>query len=345
MAAVIQAAKTSAHVFPLAALPLFAEKPHLGLHASISTFRPGATIAISNTVTGIGECVYDSGTRPCCTGQYRDQESCLDDFKARMLSTAQERFTSSDRALVDQSAARPNSWNLYSYVRNNPLSNIDPSGNLACYVDGFETDCGQASQMSHAGAAEQCPSNLCQTTNQYGVLTRYVSTLEGSYYTPMLSGAYSTLTAAGIAAVGSTNPLPITRRRELGGKIYQMPNGKYSWTLPVWGETTSFNVGSVTTPDDTVWVGAYHTHPAYATLDSEIFSQLNCQPGLLCDTGFAQVYWKVMFLGTPEGRIEQFDPSNATNEPLGCVLVGTPTFGRVDAGGGYNRGITVNRCK
>jgi restriction endonuclease fold toxin 7 of polymorphic toxin system len=36
-----------------------------------------------------------------------------------------------DDPFADQDTGDPQSWNLYSYVRNNPLSNTDPSGN-AC---------------------------------------------------------------------------------------------------------------------------------------------------------------------------------------------------------------------
>jgi hypothetical protein len=40
---------------------------------------------------------------------------------------------------VDQYADDPQSWNLYSYVRNNPLSNIDPSGQ-DCITTSNQTD-------------------------------------------------------------------------------------------------------------------------------------------------------------------------------------------------------------
>lgn len=38
------------------------------------------------------------------------------------------RFTSPDTPFVDQNVYDPQSWNLYSYGRNNPLVNIDPTG-------------------------------------------------------------------------------------------------------------------------------------------------------------------------------------------------------------------------
>ncbi len=75
------------------------------------------------------------------TGKERDSETGLDYFEARYLSSAQGRFTGGDEPLVDQQADDPQSWNLYSYVRNNPLRFIDPTGQ-ACVVrsDGSEYD-------------------------------------------------------------------------------------------------------------------------------------------------------------------------------------------------------------
>ena len=62
------------------------------------------------------------------TGQERDEESKLDYFGARYYRPLLGRFTSPDAPLVDQFAENPQSWNLYGYVRNNPLSAIDPTG-------------------------------------------------------------------------------------------------------------------------------------------------------------------------------------------------------------------------
>ncbi|MGC8884743.1 MAG: RHS repeat domain-containing protein [Bryobacteraceae bacterium] len=75
------------------------------------------------------------------TGKERDQETGLDYFGARYYSGAQGRFTSADEPFLDQSPDDPQSWNLYSYVRNNPLRFIDPTGQ-ACVVrsDGSEYD-------------------------------------------------------------------------------------------------------------------------------------------------------------------------------------------------------------
>jgi RHS repeat-associated protein len=62
------------------------------------------------------------------TGQQRDDESGLDYFSARFFGSSLGRFTSPDAPFADQFVEQPQSWNLYAYVRNRPLSAIDPSG-------------------------------------------------------------------------------------------------------------------------------------------------------------------------------------------------------------------------
>jgi RHS repeat-associated protein len=73
-----------------------------------------------------------SGVQHKFTGKERDIETGLDYFGARYMSAAQGRFTSPDAPFADQRPENPQSWNLYAYVRNNPLSMVDPTGRNAC---------------------------------------------------------------------------------------------------------------------------------------------------------------------------------------------------------------------
>src|ERR1044072_6822221 len=68
------------------------------------------------------------GVRQQFTAKERDIETTDDYFEARYYASTQGRFTSADAPFADQSVGNPQSWNLYSYVRNNPLVMIDPSG-------------------------------------------------------------------------------------------------------------------------------------------------------------------------------------------------------------------------
>ncbi|MFI5059045.1 MAG: RHS repeat-associated core domain-containing protein [Candidatus Acidiferrales bacterium] len=68
------------------------------------------------------------------TGQRRDPESGLDDFTARYYGSSLGRFVSpdpdNDSGFENQDD--PQSWDAYSYVRNNPLNLTDPDGKVFC---------------------------------------------------------------------------------------------------------------------------------------------------------------------------------------------------------------------
>jgi len=71
------------------------------------------------------------------TGKERDNTGGaaeLDYFGARYMSAAQGRFTSPDKPFADQDPYDPQSWNLYSYTRNNPLKFIDDTGEAIKYA-------------------------------------------------------------------------------------------------------------------------------------------------------------------------------------------------------------------
>lgn len=78
------------------------------------------------------------------TGKERDSESELDYFGARYYSSTMGRFMSPDWADSPSPVpwavfSDPQSLNLYSYVRNNPLSHRDLDGHVKC-SDGTEAD-------------------------------------------------------------------------------------------------------------------------------------------------------------------------------------------------------------
>ncbi len=70
------------------------------------------------------------------TGQERDAETGLDFFQARYYTGGVMRFLSPDPANAGADLTNPQSWNGYSYVWNNPLTNIDPTGMSCLGLDG-----------------------------------------------------------------------------------------------------------------------------------------------------------------------------------------------------------------
>jgi RHS repeat-associated protein len=70
----------------------------------------------------------DDATSLHFTGKERDTESENDYFGARYYSSNMGRWLNPDKPFTDQHLENPQSWNLYSYVRNNPLVAIDDNG-------------------------------------------------------------------------------------------------------------------------------------------------------------------------------------------------------------------------
>src|SRR5271163_493098 len=90
-----------------------------------------------------GERVIASGTANTYkfTGKERDSESGLDNFGARYNVSTLGRFMSPDPVgIFVASESTPQSWNLYSYVLNNPLKFADPLGLWCVWQDGTHDD-------------------------------------------------------------------------------------------------------------------------------------------------------------------------------------------------------------
>jgi RHS repeat-associated protein len=78
------------------------------------------------------------------TGKERDSESGLDNFGARYYSSQYGRFMRPDPILITKDRiVDPQEWNMYAYVRNNPLNLTDPTGldfHITCQADN-DTNC------------------------------------------------------------------------------------------------------------------------------------------------------------------------------------------------------------
>ncbi|HET8922589.1 MAG TPA: RHS repeat-associated core domain-containing protein [Candidatus Acidoferrum sp.] len=120
---------------------------HLGT-ARIVANSSGTVLDDSDFYPFGGERIVSSssGNRYKFTAKERDAESGLDEFGARYYSSALGRFTIPDwaanaTAVPYADFGNPQSLNLYSYVKNNPLNFTDPDGHccapyeLANYLD------------------------------------------------------------------------------------------------------------------------------------------------------------------------------------------------------------------
>jgi RHS repeat-associated protein len=92
-------------------------------------FRPSGEVLGRSDYLPFGETLNQSGSLPRqrFTGQERDGEAGLDYFNARSLQARTGRMNGPD-PLFGNVIRTPQSWNRYSYVRNQPLTLVDPTG-------------------------------------------------------------------------------------------------------------------------------------------------------------------------------------------------------------------------
>jgi RHS repeat-associated protein len=132
------------------------------------------------------------------TGQLRDSETGLDFFDTRYISSAQGRFTSPDKPFADQNTPDPQSWNMYAYVRNNPLRFVDPDG-------------------------RECRNNI----NENGDVC-FTATAHASWLGTFFSNVGSFLKGTGEEAtvntfLGATNTIDLMRQMSYGGPDFRQP--------------------------------------------------------------------------------------------------------------------------
>ena len=90
------------------------------------------------------------------TGAERDTETGFDFMQARYHANVQGRFMSPDPGNAGAGIGNPQSWNGYSYVGNNPMAFVDPSGLDPC-VDNTNPETG-ASCVSVTDSSDGLPT-------------------------------------------------------------------------------------------------------------------------------------------------------------------------------------------
>ena len=177
------------------------------------------------------------------TGKERDAESGLDYFGARYFSGPEGRFTGADAPFSDQDPSDPQSWNLFSYGRNNPLSNTDPTGMFVesktpppqCN-DPWAT-CGSLSQLW--SFLEQGTQQIVHTTQQAAHSTfQFLSASRNT-------GCLSATTAAG--TVGGTAVGAVA-----GGGVLSLPGAVLGFGI---GGTVGWGTGMISCMSSTGGTG------------------------------------------------------------------------------------------
>ena len=126
---------------------------HLGT-ARIVTNASGALLDDSDFYPFGGErpLLSSSGNTYKFTGKERDSESGLDNFGARYNASTLGRWMIPDLPFADQHPEDPQSWNMYAYVRNNPLAHVDPNGKACTALNNGSGFCQRADAYANFDA-------------------------------------------------------------------------------------------------------------------------------------------------------------------------------------------------
>jgi len=120
---------------PLAVFAVNGEKPHQGVASENPALYLKQSVCKSTVLLGMRGQAELNRIGSCCTGKERDTESGNDYFGARYYASSMGRWMSPDWAAKAQPVPyakldNPQTLNLYSYVQNNPLSNLDDDGHV-----------------------------------------------------------------------------------------------------------------------------------------------------------------------------------------------------------------------
>lgn len=198
-----------------------------------STF---SSLPYGNRLTADG--ALPDATEHHFTGEEHDNESGNDYFGARYYASSMGRFMSPDPSgMAFTSLSNPQSFNMYSYVQNNPLNAVDPDGLDCVYID---NDSGQMTGFNRG----DCDNSTDAKANS------------GYYFDGTVNTIYTTTGDTSGQVVGVQGMSDAT-----GGDLFQanpaglsfaQPNGSTSTngmdtTIDTWGnysQTTQFNHGS-----------------------------------------------------------------------------------------------------
>jgi len=146
----------------MAAMRLGGEKPHQGLPGRNPALYQGPTVSNSTTALGLQAAAVLNRIGSCSTGKEHDTESGNDYFEARYYASSMGRFMSPDWSAKEDPVPYaqmddPQSLNLYSYVRNNPLSKTDPDGHCPFCIPALAVVGGGALEGGEVGAVAGPP--------------------------------------------------------------------------------------------------------------------------------------------------------------------------------------------
>ncbi len=115
----------------------------------------------------------------------KDEATGLDHTWWRKYENNSGRWTTPDP--LAGSIADPQSLNRYSYVQNDPVNLVDPTGlePALCLVDGMPTNCGAASNFVSSGAGVPGPLNRTRFDHRRGMFVHFTAIANATGWIPI----------------------------------------------------------------------------------------------------------------------------------------------------------------
>jgi RHS repeat-associated protein len=307
----------------------FIHKDHLGSTRVMT--KVDGSVYDSLDYLPFGEQIAGSaGSTHKFTGKERDAESGLDNFEARYMSSSLGRFMSADDSKYIN-PADPQTFNLYSYVANNPINAVDPTGHDPVGVSGYncrtchmptieggggptseggggsvESEMDESFLGALSGNFEDDDATAHDSSAQNG------STAQQARNAIVSSQTYKTMDEAAIAAekIAMRDTKDKNQGKtdwEFGGWIVQDSEGNFRYTIPLQGsERGETDEGKMIVPKGFTKVAGYHTHGILDSTD-EGFSQWDMK-------GVADVFHRPEYLGAVfSGDIRKYVPGVTVN--------------------------------
>jgi RHS repeat-associated protein len=222
------------------------------------------------------------------TGKERDGETNLDNFGARYMSSSLGRFMSADEMKYSV-LADPQTLNLYSYVANNPLNAIDPTGhapslNMPTLLGDSPTpatqelDEGNAEHQENLDYTNTCNEdrNECKAEEEEEE-TQQKAVQQQIQDAVVSSQSYKTMNEAAMAAM--KDALKATKDTNQGKTDYEYAgwivtdaDGKFRYTIPQMGKNRGETNAEkdVIVPKGFTKAAGYHTHGGLTSIDDNI---------------------------------------------------------------------------
>ena len=228
-----------------------AENSRLGFGPTDTTTFQNCSWPNSETLLGIEPPLRRAHSRPRTSGKERDSESGLDNFGARYDSSQYGRFMTPDwNALPSpvpfSDLTNPQSLNLYAYVRNNPLSLVDPDGHDCVYLNDSGGDVESVDHHSNSG---ECKDNGGAWAEGYVVKSNVAvdsnsnQVLIGSNLSLTASGVSGNLTVGTPGQASDTSPLTVREFLSRGPDFIQFSlSVGIPYLLNIVGPTANLNL-------------------------------------------------------------------------------------------------------